>query len=98
VEEQGEPVDEKFQECEILNKKFEHEDVVDPLQRFVDLNSLPTYDDDVNKGFFFPMFNRKKHGKIVVHASSTGRTRNSRKCDLTFRVCLSVRLRDLKYV
>jgi hypothetical protein len=54
VEEQGELVDEKFQECEILNKKFEHEDVVDPLQRFVDLNSLSTYDDDVNKGFFFP--------------------------------------------
>jgi hypothetical protein len=63
VEEQGEPVDEKFQECEILNKKFEHEDVVDPLQRFVDLNSLSTYDDDVNKGFFFPCLTGKNMGK-----------------------------------
>jgi hypothetical protein len=48
VEEQGEPVDEEFQESKILNEEFEHEDVEDPSQGFVDWDSPPTYDDDVN--------------------------------------------------
>ena len=48
VEDQGEPVDEEFQEFEILNEEFEHEDVKDPSQGFVDWDSPPTYDDDVN--------------------------------------------------
>jgi hypothetical protein len=39
VEEQGEPVDEEFQESEILNEEFEHEDVEDPSQGFVDWDS-----------------------------------------------------------
>jgi hypothetical protein len=30
VEEEGEPVDVEFQESEILNEKFKHEDVDDP--------------------------------------------------------------------
>jgi hypothetical protein len=48
VEEQGEPVDEEFQESKILNEDFEHEDVEDPSQGFVDWDSPPTYDDDVS--------------------------------------------------
>jgi hypothetical protein len=49
VEGEGEPTDEEFQESEILNEEFEHEDVKDPLQGFVDLDSPPTYVDDVNE-------------------------------------------------
>jgi hypothetical protein len=48
VEEQGEHVDAEFQESEILNEEFEYEDVEDPSQGFVDWDSSPTYDDDVN--------------------------------------------------
>ena len=48
VEEQGEHVDAKFQESKILNEEFEHEDVEDPSQGFVDWDSSPTYDDNVN--------------------------------------------------
>jgi hypothetical protein len=36
VEEQGELVDKEFQESEILNEEFEHEDVEDSSQGFVD--------------------------------------------------------------
>jgi hypothetical protein len=36
VEEQGELVDEEFQKSKILNEEFEHEDVEDPSQGFVD--------------------------------------------------------------
>jgi hypothetical protein len=48
VEEQGEPVVEELQEFEILNEEFEHEDVEDPSQGFVDWDSPPTYDDNIN--------------------------------------------------
>ena len=48
MEEQGEHVDVKLQEYEILNEEFEHKNVEDPSQGFVDWDSLPTYDDDVN--------------------------------------------------
>jgi hypothetical protein len=48
VEEQGELVDEEFQKSEIFNEEFEHENVEDLSQEFVDWDSLPTYDDDVN--------------------------------------------------
>jgi hypothetical protein len=36
VEEEKEFVDGEFHESEILNKEFEHEDVEDPSQVFVD--------------------------------------------------------------
>jgi hypothetical protein len=48
VEEQGELVDEEFQKSKIFNEEFEHENVEDLSQGFVDWDSLPTYDDDVN--------------------------------------------------
>jgi hypothetical protein len=46
---QGEPIDEEFQKSEILNKEFEHEDIEDLSQGFVDWDSPPTYDDDVSE-------------------------------------------------
>jgi hypothetical protein len=46
--EQGEHVDAEFQESEILNEEFEHEDIEDPSQGLVDWDSSPTYDEDVN--------------------------------------------------
>ena len=49
MEGQGEPVDEVFQEFEILNEEFENEDTEDLLQGFVDWDSPPTYDNDVNE-------------------------------------------------
>jgi hypothetical protein len=48
MEEQGEHVDAEFQESEILSDEFEHEDVEDPSEGFVDWDSPPTSDDDVN--------------------------------------------------
>jgi hypothetical protein len=42
-------VDEELQEFEILNEEFEHEDVEDPSQGFVEWDFPPTYDDDANK-------------------------------------------------
>jgi hypothetical protein len=48
LEGEGEPVDVEFQESKILNEEFEDEDVKDPSQRFVDWDSPPIYDGDVN--------------------------------------------------
>ena len=44
-------MDGKFQEFEIIDEKFKRECVedVDPSQGFVDWDSLPTYDEDVNE-------------------------------------------------
>lgn len=42
-------IDENFQEDEFVNEEFQHEkDVEDPSQWFVDWNSPPTYDIDVD--------------------------------------------------
>jgi hypothetical protein len=51
VEEKKESVDGEFQESKIIDEEFEHECVEDedPLQGFVDWDSPPTYDDDVNE-------------------------------------------------
>jgi hypothetical protein len=51
VEEEKEYVDEEFQESEIFDEEFECEYVedVDPSQGFVDWDSPPTYDEDVNE-------------------------------------------------
>jgi hypothetical protein len=46
VEEEKEYVDGEFQESEFIDEEFEHED---PSQGFVDWDSPPTYDDDVNE-------------------------------------------------
>ena len=48
MEEKAEPIDKKFQESEILNEEFKHQDVENPSQGFMDWDSPPTYDDDVN--------------------------------------------------
>ena len=48
VEEEGELVDGKFQESEFINEEFNHEDVEDPSQGFVDQDSPLTYDDDLS--------------------------------------------------
>jgi hypothetical protein len=57
VEEEDEFVDEEFQEDEFVDEEFkhgdvhddvEHEDVEDPSQGFVDWDSPPTYDTDIN--------------------------------------------------
>jgi len=57
VEEEDELVDEEFQEDEFVDEEFkhgdirddvEHEDVEDPSQGFVDWDSPPTYDIDIN--------------------------------------------------
>ena len=42
-------IDEEFQESEILNEEFEHEDVENPSQGFVEWDSPPTDDDDVSE-------------------------------------------------
>ena len=49
MEGEGEPIDKEFQEYEFLSEEFKHEDVEDPSQGFGDLDSPPTYDDDVNE-------------------------------------------------
>jgi hypothetical protein len=40
---------EEFQESEILNEEFKHEDVGDPSREFVDWDFPPTYDDDASE-------------------------------------------------
>jgi hypothetical protein len=42
-------VDGEFQESEFIDEEFRHKDVEDPSQRFVDWDSPPTHDDDVNE-------------------------------------------------
>jgi hypothetical protein len=51
VEEEKESVDGEFQEFEVANEEFEHECVEDEdtSQWFVDWDSPPTYDEDVNE-------------------------------------------------
>jgi hypothetical protein len=51
VEEEIESADREFQESEFIGEEFEHECIKeeDPSQGFVDWDSLPTYDDDVNE-------------------------------------------------
>jgi hypothetical protein len=51
VEEEKESVDGEFQESEIFDEEFERECVedVDPSQGFIDWDSPPTYDEDVNE-------------------------------------------------
>ena len=51
VEEEKESEDGEFQEFEFIDEEFRHEGVEDegPSQGFVDWDSLPTYDDDVNE-------------------------------------------------
>jgi hypothetical protein len=51
VEEEKESVDGEFQESEIIDEELEHECVEDedPLQGFVDWDSPPTYDEDINE-------------------------------------------------
>jgi hypothetical protein len=51
VEEEKESMDGEFQESEFIDEEFQHEGIEDedPLQRFVDWDSPPTYDDDVNE-------------------------------------------------
>jgi hypothetical protein len=51
VEEEKKSVDREFQEFEFIDEEFEHEGVEDedPSQGFVDWDSPPTYDDDVNE-------------------------------------------------
>jgi hypothetical protein len=51
VKEEKESVDGEFQESEIIDEEFEHECVEDEdtSQRFVDWDSPPIYDEDVNK-------------------------------------------------
>ena len=51
MEEEKESVDWEFQESEFIDEEFRHKGVEDkdPSQGFVDWDSLPTYDDDVNE-------------------------------------------------
>jgi hypothetical protein len=51
MEEEIESVDREFQESEFIGEEFEHECIKeeDPSQGFVDWDSPPTYDDDVNE-------------------------------------------------
>ena len=51
VEEEKEFVDREFQESKIIDEEFERKCVedVDPSQGFVDWDSSPTYDEDVNE-------------------------------------------------
>ena len=51
VEEEKESVDGEFQESEIIDEEFEHVCVEDedPSQRFVDWDSPPAYDEDINE-------------------------------------------------
>jgi hypothetical protein len=51
MEEEKEYVDGEFQESEFIDEEFEHEGIEDedPSQGFVDWDSPPTYDDDVNE-------------------------------------------------
>jgi hypothetical protein len=51
VDEEKESVDGEFQESEIIDEEFEHECIEDenPLQGFVDWDSPPTYDEDINE-------------------------------------------------
>ena len=51
MEEEKESVDEEFQEFEIIDEEFECECVedVDPSQGFVNWDSPPTYDEDINE-------------------------------------------------
>ena len=51
VEEEKESVDGEFQESEFIDEEFEHEGIEDedPSQGFVDWDSPPTYNDDVNE-------------------------------------------------
>jgi hypothetical protein len=51
VEEEEKFVDGKFQESDFIDEEFVHEGVKDedPSQGLVDWDTLPIYDDDVNK-------------------------------------------------
>ena len=51
MEEEKESVDGEFQEFEFIDEEFEHKGIEDedPSQGFVDWDSPPTYDDDVNE-------------------------------------------------
>jgi hypothetical protein len=51
VEEEIESADREFQESEFIDEEFEHKYIKeeDPSQGFVDWDSSPTYDDDVNE-------------------------------------------------
>jgi hypothetical protein len=51
MDEEIESVDREFQESEFIGEEFEHECIKeeDPSQGFVDWDSPPTYDDDVNE-------------------------------------------------
>jgi hypothetical protein len=51
VEEEIESVDREFQESKFIGEEFEHECIKeeDPSQGFVDWDSPPTYDHDVNE-------------------------------------------------
>jgi hypothetical protein len=51
VKEEKESVDGEFQESEFIDEEFQHKDVEDEdlSQGFVDWDSPPTYDDDVNE-------------------------------------------------
>jgi hypothetical protein len=51
VEEEKESMDGEFQESKFIDEEFDHEGIEDEdlSQGFVDLDSPPTYDDDVNE-------------------------------------------------
>ena len=51
VEEEKESVDEEFQKSEVIDEEFEHEGIEDEdhSQGFIDWDSPPTYNDDVNE-------------------------------------------------
>jgi hypothetical protein len=50
VDKEKESMDGEFQESKVIDEEFEHEGIedIDPSQGFVDWDSPPTYDDDVN--------------------------------------------------
>jgi hypothetical protein len=65
VEEEDEFVDKEFQEVEFVDEEFkyedvhddvEHEDVEDSSQGFVDWDSPPTYDIDINEKILWVVF------------------------------------------
>jgi hypothetical protein len=51
VEEEKESVDGEFQKFEVIDEEFEHEGIEegDPSQGFIDWDSPPTYNDDINE-------------------------------------------------
>jgi hypothetical protein len=51
VDKEKESMDGEFQEFKVIDEEFEHEGIedIDPSQGFVDWDSPPTYDDDVNE-------------------------------------------------